>query len=452
MAAVPEGKLEHYPRDRHTVTRSEISPNALKVLYRLHNAGYRACLVGGGVRDILLGLHPKDFDIATDASPEQVRQLFRNCRLIGRRFRLAHILFGREIIEVATFRGHHAQAGNKKAQGEKKAPKKSVAHSSSEGMILRDNVFGTIEEDAIRRDFTVNALYYDIADYSVHDFCQGMEDLDNRLLRMIGDPEQRYREDPVRMLRAVRLASKLELEIEEQTAAPLKALSPLLNDVPSARLWDESHKLFLSGHSRETFASLEQYDLLYPMLPQMCDALETNNNPGFRDFIEAALTNTDNRISQGKSLNPAFLYACFLWQSVIDAAADYRSRGVHPAEAMQKAQALALEKQIKHIAIPRRFTQVIREIWLMQHRLETRRGRNLLSLLQHPRFRAGYDFLLLRVSGGEVKQSLVDWWTQIQEVAPDQQKQMLAEISPKHRRRRKPRKKKSGKLPNAGNG
>jgi len=414
----------------HSLSRNEISANALKVLYRLHNAGYRSCLVGGGVRDILLGLHPKDFDIATDASPEQVKQLFRNCRLIGRRFRLAHILFGKEIIEVATFRGHH-----------QKVSESNHSKSSSEGMILRDNVFGSIEEDAIRRDFTINALYYDIADFSVQDFCDGMDDLKNRLMRIIGDPETRYREDPVRMLRAIRLAVKLDLQLEERTAEPLQELSVLLKDIPSARLWDESHKLFLAGYSAETFSRLEHYHLLSPILPQMTEALETNNNPGFREFIQAALVNTDKRIRQNKSLNPAFLYACFLWQSVRDAASQNRSDGFHAAEAMQKAQASVLGMQTESIAIPRRFSQVIREIWLMQHRLESRRGKNLLSVLEHPRFRAGYDFMLLRATIGEVDQKIADWWTHIQEADQQQQKKMHMEIAPKNRRRRKPRKK-----------
>jgi len=408
----------------HTVSREEISSNALKVLYRLHKAGYRACLVGGGVRDIILDLHPKDFDIATDASPEQVKALFRNCRLIGRRFRLAHILFGRDIIEVATFRGHHGQDSENKA------------NSASDGRILRDNVFGTIEEDAIRRDFTINALYYDIADFSVLDFCNGMEDLNNRLLRMIGDPETRYREDPVRMLRAVRLAVKLGLSIEKETEKPLNKLSVLLKDIPTARLWEESHKLLLTGFSRETYNKLEQYNLLAPILPQMCDALKLSNNPKFPDFIQAALINTDNRAQQNKPLNPAFLYACFLWQSVQDTASLNRENGIHAAVAMQKAQATVLEKQIESIAIPRRSTQVIREIWLMQHKLKYRRGKNLLSVLQHPRFRAAYDFMLIRASIEEVDPEVADWWTKIQKVNVDIQKQMLSEIMPKRRRRK----------------
>ena len=420
MLPAVESKLQHYSRDAHSISREDISPNALKVLYRLHNAGYRACLVGGAVRDILLGLKPKDFDVATDASPEQVKQLFRNCRLIGRRFRLAHILYGREIIEVATFRGHHTQ--------------------SSDGMILRDNVFGTIEEDAIRRDFTVNALYYDIADFSVQDFCNGMADLKQRLLRVIGDPETRYREDPVRMLRAIRLSVKLDLTIEPITAEPLNELSVLLNDVPNARLWDESHKLFLAGHSLNTFKQLETHHQLTSLLPQLCEALETNNNAKFREFVEAALNNTDIRIRNDKSLNPAFLYACFLWQSVQDNIEIYRKEGFHPAEAMQKAQGHVISRQIESIAIPKRFTQVIREIWLMQHRLQFRRGKNLLALLSHPRFRAGYDFMLLRADIGEVKQDVAQWWTTIQTVDFDQQKKMLADINPKQKRRRKPKK------------
>jgi len=423
----------------HSVSRKEISSNATKVLYRLHNAGYRSCLVGGGVRDILLGFHPKDFDIATDASPEQVKQLFRNCRLIGRRFRLAHILFGRDIIEVATFRGHHGQdQGNKSSE-------------ALDGRILRDNVFGSIEEDAVRRDFTINALYYDIADFSVLDFCNGMEDLNNKLLRMIGDPETRYREDPVRMLRAVRLSVKLGLQIEKNTEQPLLDLSVLLKDIPSARIWDESHKLFLTGYSSETFARLRQYNLLAPILPQMSEAIETSNNPKFVDFINEALINTDKRVNDGKTLNPAFLYACFLWQSVQDKAAHNRKNGMHAAVAMQKAQASVLEKQVKSIAIPRRSTQVIREVWLMQHRLKYRRGKNLLSILQHPRFRAAYDFMLLRSSIGEVDPAVADWWTNIQDVNIEQQKQMLSEIMPKQRRKKHYRRKPSVNNPSANN-
>ncbi len=418
-------KHDVYSRDKHTVSRNDISSNAIKVLYRLHNAGYRACLVGGGVRDILLGFHPKDFDVATDASPEQVRDLFRNCRLIGRRFRLAHILFGREIIEVATFRGHHSDI---KSEPDEVSSNKSAAHSTSDGRILRDNVFGSIEEDAIRRDFTVNALYYDIADFSVLDFCDGMEDLKNKLFRMIGDPETRYREDPVRMLRAVRLSIKLGLTIEEKTAEPIARLAPLLLDIPSARLWEESHKLLLSGHSANTFLGLEQHNLLQPLLPQMCEAIERNNNPNFRAFIQSALANTDARINNNKSLNPAFLYACFLWQSVQDCATENRDNGYSPAEAMQNAQAMVISKQVQSIAIPRRFTQVIREIWLMQYRLVSRRGKKLLSILDHPRFRAAYDFMLLRATIGEVQQDVADWWTDIQKLNSEQQKKMFREL------------------------
>ncbi len=351
--------------------------------------------------------------------------------MIGRRFRLAHILFGRDIIEVATFRGHHGQDQENKT------------NEAVDGRILRDNVFGSIEEDAIRRDFTVNALYYDIADFSVLDFCNGMEDLDNRLLRMIGDPDTRYREDPVRMLRAIRLAVKLDLQIEENTEKPLLELSILLDDIPPARLWDESHKLFLTGYSNETFNLLNKYHLLSPILPQMSEAIVRGNNPRFIEFIGAALTNTDRRVNESKPLNPAFLYACFLWQSVLDKAAENRKNGLHAAVAMQKAQALVLEKQIENIAIPRRSTQVIREVWLMQHRLKYRRGKMLLSLLDHPRFRAAYDFMLLRTTIGEVDQLVADWWTKIQDVDAEQQKQMLSDITPMRRRKKHYRKKPS---------
>ena len=414
-----------YARDEHCVSRKEISKNAQKVLYRLHNAGYRACLVGGGVRDILLGLHPKDFDVATDASPEEVKKLFRNCRLIGRRFRLAHIVFGRDIIEVATFRGFSGD---------------SVKHSD-DGMILRDNHFGTIEQDAIRRDFTVNALFYDIADFSVHDFCNGMEDLENRLLRLIGDPEQRYREDPVRMLRAIRLSVKLDLDIEENTANAIPEQAHLLSSISSARLWDESHKMFLAGHARDTFAALEDYELTSTFLPEAARAIEEDESGSFRAFIEQALINTDERVQEDKPVNPAFLYACFLWQPVQEQARLNREKGMRPAEAMNKAMRMMVNEQNATIAIPKRFSAVIHEIWSLQYRLESRRPKNLLGILNQPRFRAAYDFLLLRAGIGEVPQEIADWWTKIQTLKPHEQSEMVKQL-PGPGRKRKPRRRK----------
>jgi poly(A) polymerase len=375
------------------------------------------------VRDILLGLEPKDFDIATDASPEEIKALFRNCRLIGRRFRLAHIVFGREVIEVATFRGNSAD---------------HIKHSDA-GMILRDNHFGTIEQDAIRRDFTVNALYYDIADFSVHDYCNGMADLNDRLLRLIGDPVTRYQEDPVRMLRAVRLAVKLDLQLEAKTAAPIKKLANQLLDISSARLWDESHKLFLAGFAKPTFAMLEQYDLLGSLLPFTHQSLQADSTQSFKQLIEQALANTDQRIQQGKPLNPAFLFACFLWAPMMDKAEQLKAEGLRPAEAMNKAASYILNKQAKHIAIPKRFAIVIKEIWGMQHRLVSRRGKNLVRMTSLPRFRAAYDFLLLRAQAGEVKSEIADWWTELQTLDLDQQQREIKKLTSGRQKRRRPK-------------
>ena len=413
-------------RSEHPISRNAISPNALKVLYRLNKAGYRACLVGGAVRDLLLGMQPKDFDIATDAKPEEVKALFKNSRLIGRRFRLAHILFGREIIEVATFRGHHMEG--------------SAGELHEDGRIIRDNVYGTIEEDAIRRDFTINALFYDIKDFKVLDYCDAMKDIESRQLRMIGDPETRYQEDPVRMLRAIRLAVKLNLTIHEDTKKPIQALAPLLLNIAGGRLWDESQKLLLAGYSKDTFNALEREHILQTLLPQTQAALE--NTELCRTFIESALRNTDRRILDDKPVNPAFLYACFLWWPVQHLKADLILEGCSPAEAMQRASMTVIENQIQLISIPRRFTQFIRDVWLLQHRLEARRGKRLSSLVQHQRFRAAYDFLLLRAEAGEVDKESANWWTQYQEVSGDDQSEMIKRLRP-YPRKRKNRKRKN---------
>lgn len=412
-------------RSEHPISRSAISPNALKVLYRLTNAGYRACLVGGAVRDLLLGVQPKDFDIATDAKPEEVKALFKNSRLIGRRFRLAHILFGREIIEVATFRGHHMEG--------------SAGELHLDGRIIRDNVYGTIEEDAIRRDFTINALFYDIKDFSVLDYCDAMQDVQAKQLRMIGDPQTRYQEDPVRMLRAIRLAVKLNLTIDSDTLEPIKELAPLLLNIAGGRLWDESQKLLLAGYSKDTFSMLEAEHIIKTMLPQTQDALE--NTELCRSFIELALQNTDRRIQDDKPVNPAFLYACFLWWPVLTLRDELIVDGYSPAEAMQQAITSVIEKQVQLISIPRRFTQFIRDVWMLQHRLETRRGKRLASLIQHQRFRAAYDFLLLRAETGEVDKESADWWTQYQEVTGEDQSEMIKRLKPYPRKRKNRRKK-----------
>ena len=316
--------MQIIPRDQHNVSRKDISPNALRVLYRLREGGFAAYLVGGAVRDLLIGGHPKDFDVATDATPEQVKGLFRNCRLIGRRFRLAHVVYGREIIEVATFR-----ANSDDGSGDREL------HEG--GRVLRDNVYGTIEDDAVRRDFTANALYYAIEDFSVRDYVGGFEDVRNRLMRLIGDPETRYREDPVRMLRAVRLAAKLDFEIEPATAAPIPRLAPLLSEAAPARLFEECLKLFLSGHAVASFLGLERHGLLPALLPETAAALKSNRSGALRRMVLEGLKGTDARVANDEPVSPAFLFALLLWPAYCRALMELQAHGVHEAEAQRRA-------------------------------------------------------------------------------------------------------------------
>ena len=385
------------PRSEHSISRAHISKSALNVLYGLHKAGYEACLVGGGVRDLLLGVTPKDFDIATSALPEQVRATFRNSRLIGRRFRLAHVHFGPEIVEVATYRASHDKAEDE-------------ADARLDGdRILRDNVYGTREEDVIRRDFTVNALYYRIEDFSLIDHVGALEDIDKRRLRTIGDPEARYREDPVRMLRAVRLAAKLELSIESATEAPLFELGYLLETVPQARLFDETVKLLLSGHGVRSYEQLIRYRLLDYLFPVESAALEPERDR----LIRAALANTDQRVAAGLPVTPAFLIAVLLWEPLQEAMAHQLVRGVSEHEALTQAQENVLRTQNDLLAVPKRFTLPAAEIWSLQSRLQRRRQPD--RLLGHPRFRAAFDFLALRAQSEPDLQAVVNFWAARQE-------------------------------------
>jgi poly(A) polymerase len=413
-------------RSEHPISRANISPNALKVLYRLKDAGYQGHLVGGGVRDLLLGREPKDFDIATDAHPDEVRRLFGNCRLIGRRFRLAHVLFGQEVIEVATFRALHdggEEAGH-------------ARHVDDEGRIVRDNVYGTIEEDAFRRDFTVNALYYNIADFSVIDYAGGMEDLKAGMLRLIGDPETRFREDPVRMLRAVRFATKLGFRIHPDTEHPIKHLAPLLRDIPPARLFDEMLKLFMGGNALANFEALRHYDLFGQLFPLTEQSLTHEHEHFPLTLISRGMENTDQRIQQDKPVTPTFLFAVFLWQPVRERAARLQSEGQHPAQAMQHASSQLIAEQGGVMAIPRRFSLPMREIWMLQLRLELAGGRRSQRVLGHPRFRAAYDFLLLRGAAGEVPMETCEWWTRYQDNEPKPQEKDVVKPAPRRRRRR----------------
>ncbi|HLT43454.1 MAG TPA: polynucleotide adenylyltransferase PcnB, partial [Luteimonas sp.] len=333
--------LQVIPREGHNISRKDISPNAVRVLYRLRDAGFAACLVGGAVRDLLVGGKPKDFDIATDATPEEVKSLFRNCRLIGRRFRLAHVVFGREIIEVATFR-----ANTDDGSGDREL------HEG--GRLLRDNVYGTIEEDAVRRDFTANALYYAIEDFSVRDYVGGFEDVRNRVLKLIGDPEARYREDPVRMLRAVRLAAKLDFSIDPATAEPLPRLAPLLRESAPARLFEECLKMFLSGHAEASFLGLEKHGLLAALFPETAAALAANRSGALRRMLVEGLRGTDARVAAGEPVSPAFLFALLLWPAYCRQLMALQAQGMHAAEAQRRAADRVTLHQLQVVALPRR--------------------------------------------------------------------------------------------------
>ena len=397
--------LRIIPRDQHVISRKNISKAALRVLYRLHEAGYAAYLVGGAVRDLLLEVQPKDFDVATDATPDEVKKLFRNCRLIGRRFRLAHVVFGPEIIEVATFRGTGEEGGD----GDRRIV---------DGRIVRDNIWGTIEEDALRRDFRVNAMYYDISDFSVRDYVGGMQDLDDRVLRLIGDPEVRYHEDPVRMLRAARLAAKLGMHIDAAAMAPFESLGPLLADAAPARLFDESMKMFLSGNGLKSFRMLEQCGLLKFLFPATARALK-RGDAALRSLVEQGLANTDARIGEGKSVTPAFLFAVLLWGEVRDEAHRAIERGEDDNDAWARAAAKVVGEQCQRVAIPRRFTFTMEEIWSLQPRFEQVQRKRVFRLMAHPRFRAAFDFLLLRADESPATRELGLWWAHAQRLPQD---------------------------------
>ncbi len=397
------------PRPDHVVSRANISKNALKVLYRLKDAGFQAFLVGGAVRDLLIGLRPKDFDVATDADPDQVRDLFRNSRLIGRRFRLAHVRFGRDIIEVATFRASADEADER-----------ADVALDQHGRILRDNVYGSIDEDVWRRDFTANALYYNIADFSIWDYVDGARDIEERVLRLIGDPEQRLREDPVRMLRAVRFAAKLDFTIDEEIARLMPELGALLANVPAARLFDEFVKMFQAGHARRTFELLLEHGLFGRLFPETRRELDGPVAGKFREFIALALANTDQRVAEGKAVTPMFLLGVFLWAPVRTLAARLMSE-----QRMSETQALGIAAseivagQQSILSIPRRFSTPMREMLALQPRFERMRGKRALGFLEHRRFRAAYDFMLLRSRIGEVDPELATFWTEVQGLSGD---------------------------------
>ncbi|MFA0811891.1 polynucleotide adenylyltransferase PcnB [Microbulbifer epialgicus] len=401
-------------RNDHNISRRDISRAALTVMKRLQEAGYQAYIVGGGVRDLMLGGHPKDFDVATDATPEQAKELFRGARIVGRRFRILHARIGREVIEVTTFRGHHSEGEDHEAR------------QSEHGMLLRDNVYGDLESDAMRRDFTVNALYYTTDGFAIHDYTGGVEDIEKRLIRMIGAPIIRYKEDPVRMLRAVRFAAKLDFAIEHNTEAPLQELSPLLRNIAPARLFDEILKLLMSGQGERTFKLLHRYHLWQHLFPD--NATQIEKSPAALELAQSALRNTDQRIQADMRVTPAFLYAALLWPAVNEEQSKLVGKGIPPAPALAQAAQKITSSQLAHTAIPKRFSIPMREIWDLQHRLPQRGGSRAQRLMEHPRFRAAYDFLLLREGSGEIEAGLGQWWTDFQQADDEQRQQMVRKL------------------------
>jgi poly(A) polymerase len=488
--AGPAAAARIIPRSDHAISRSQISPNALRVLYRLHEAGFQAFLVGGCVRDLLLGLEPKDFDVATDALPEQVKRLFRNSRLVGRRFRLAHVFFGRDIIEVATFRATTAPSQGEEPLGdadpedgeapelddaeleadtapevESDTPRARVARAGAESMedvsdhrhvdahgrILRDNLYGTIEEDVWRRDFTANALYYNIADFSIWDYVEGARDIESRTLRLIGDPETRFREDPVRLLRAARFEAKLGFHLDPNTAKPIPALRDRLAAVPPARLFDETLKLFLNGHGAKSFEVLRRRGLLAALLPTVEAYYKSHPDSLVEKLLVQGLVNTDARVVAEKPVTPTFLFALLLYGPIaqhIEAAPPARWHEL--AMILDACDRATREAQVR-VAIPKRFSLGVREMFGLQPRLEHPRGRRALRVLEHPRFRAAYDLLLLRAQFGLAPQEMAQWWTRLQEVSPEERGRMVDALggaggpqAPRSRRRRRPRRRRAG--------
>jgi poly(A) polymerase len=425
-AGVPSATPEVIPMSRHGVRRESISSCARRVTETLQAQGYKAYVVGGAVRDLMLEHTPKDFDVATDATPEQVHALFRRSRIIGRRFRLVHVMFGQDTVEVSTFRAMHNGDGD------------DTRMQDAHGRLLRDNVFGAQSDDAVRRDFTVNALYYDPSTEEVLDYCGGVHDVDARTLRIIGDPLVRYREDPVRMLRAVRLAAKLGLEIDPATRAPITRMASLIQNVPPARLFEEMLKLLLSGHAVACVGRLRSEGLHHGLLPLLDVILE---QPLGERFVTLALQRTDERILADKGVSPGFLFAALLWHEVLAAWNAAKDRGVPPVPAMHEAMDQVLSVQAEKIAIPRRFGTDMKEIWLLQWRFDQRSGKRPYRVLESPKFRAGYDFLILRCESGEVDAQLGQWWTRFQDVSDTEREEMIAGViqAPGMKRRRRRR-------------
>lgn len=423
-------KALRVPASEHGINPREIDKKARSILQALSGAGYEAYLVGGAVRDLILGMHPKDFDIATSATPEQVKEVLPSTRIIGRRFRLAHVHFGYHYYEVATFRAPHDESDK--------------GQVGQDGRIIHDNVYGSLEEDAVRRDFTVNALFYDLETAEVIDFTGGVEDLKNRQLRMIGDPVVRYREDPVRMIRAIRFAVKLDLQIEAASDAPIHEFSHLLGNIAPARLFEEVLKLFHSGKAMLMLDRLREYDLFKLLFPVAEDSLLSDEeDDSYTKLVNAALANTDKRIKAGLPVTPAFLFAVLLWKNVRDGAEMYRELGNPALQSIHMAASDAFAEQVKTISVPRRFSNMTREIWVMQGRFQFKNERRVLNFIENKRFRASYDFMCLRAQSGETEEDDCEWWTLIQEVDEAEKKAMCqAAASPRHKGKRRNKRRK----------
>jgi len=410
--------------DQHGIDPEDVSSNAVRVTQTLQKAGFKAFIVGGAVRDMMLGLRPKDFDVATDATPEEIKRLFRRAFIIGRRFQIVHVMFGQDLIEVTTFRG--SSTGD--------APK------DAHGRVLRDNTFGEQDEDAERRDFTINAMYYDPAREQVLDYHGGVKDIRSKTLRIIGVPEARYREDPVRLLRVVRFAAKLGFTIAPATREPIRIMAPLINNVPAARVFDEMLKLLMSGQAMACLQQLRKEGLHHGLLPLLDVVLE---QPLDERFVTLALANTDERVRQGKTVSPGFLFASLLWHQVLEKWEAYKAAGESPIPALHLAADDVLDGQTEQLALQRRIATDMRDIWAMQPRFERRVGKSPYKVLEHPRLRAGYDFLLLRCASGEIDESIGEWWTEFMEAEGPEREQLLAAkpsedtgSAPKRRRRR----------------
>lgn len=420
-------------RDQHSISRKFISEHALKVMRHLNRYGFDAYLVGGAVRDLLLNKRPKDFDVATNATPEEIRKLFKNARIIGRRFRIVHVLFGREIIEVTTFRGNHTQEENSTLN-------KHTSLTNDKGMLLRDNVFGSIEEDALRRDFSVNALYYSSKDFCVYDFTNGISDIKKKRLQLIGDPAQRFKEDPVRILRALRFAAKLAFTIEPTTYQEIDGHAELLSLIPAARLFDEFSKLFLSGHAMASYEQLKQHN----MLKYLISSAEFLNTPSTEQLITQGFKNTDERIQQNKSVNPAFIFSVLLWPSLVKAQEELIKENTPIFAAIQLAATHVLDEQSRLTSLPKHLQTTIKDIWELQERLSQRHGRRAFKTFEHPKFRAGYDFLLLREQIGDIEPLLGEWWTKFQiQTEAEQEEAVRALGSAPANKLKKPRKRKA---------